>query len=101
MSNIRAFIRKEIITILKENQNQVQSPTQKSPTQKRPDAERFAKQFDANKSLTTAAANINNLPEFLDTFSSLLADFNLPPEKFTLALIRDAVVKVLQQQGYK
>ena len=96
MSNIRAFIRKEIITILKENQNQVQSTTQR-----RPDAERFAKQFDANKSLTTAAANINNLPEFLDTFSSLLVDFNLPPEKFTLALIRDAVVKVLQQQGYK
>ncbi len=92
MGDIRAFIRKEITTILKEDQQQQGV---------RPDVATVAKVTASNKSLQTAQKRINDLPEFEQAFSQWISQLGLEPDKFTLANVRDRVAKVLQQLGYK
>ncbi len=101
MDNIRAFIRKEIKTILKEEKTEILPTTTSGNRQISPDAAALNKLTAANKSLQTAQKRISNLDEFEDALKPWIQSLQLDATKFTLTNVRDRVVKVLQQLGYK
>jgi LPS sulfotransferase NodH len=104
MSDIRAFIRKEIITILKENQQKQGVSSDKENQQKQgvsSDVAAVTKVSASNKSLQTAQKRIDNLPEFEQAFKEWFSQLGLKPGKVSSAGVRDKVGKVLQQLGYK